>query len=113
MARVYSNENVPLPAVLELRSRGHDVLTSYDAGRANRQVSETDVLAFAHEDSRVVLTNNRKDFIALHRAGVAHSGIVVFTTDVDFCGVGCEDRCGAVGAGGYGAIPCAGYEVWA
>ncbi len=36
MARLYSNENFPLEAVRRLRSMGHDVLTSFEAGQAKR-----------------------------------------------------------------------------
>jgi hypothetical protein len=35
MARLYSNENFPLPAVEKLRSLGHDVLTMQAAGKAS------------------------------------------------------------------------------
>jgi hypothetical protein len=34
MASLYTNENVPLEVVAELRRLGHDVLTSYEAGNA-------------------------------------------------------------------------------
>jgi len=47
MARFYSNENIPLPVVDELRKLDHDVLTSHDAGNANRSVPDEEVLAFA------------------------------------------------------------------
>jgi len=47
MARLYANENFPLPAVEELRRLGHDVLTSYESGRAGQAVPDEDVLAFA------------------------------------------------------------------
>jgi hypothetical protein len=32
MARLYSNENFPLPVVEKLRALGHDVLTVQEAG---------------------------------------------------------------------------------
>ena len=35
MARFYSNENIPLQVVTELRRLGHHVLTSLDAGNSN------------------------------------------------------------------------------
>ena len=38
MARFYSNENIALQVVMELRRLGHDVLTSKDAGNANSAV---------------------------------------------------------------------------
>ncbi|HXP85200.1 MAG TPA: DUF5615 family PIN-like protein [Bryobacteraceae bacterium] len=53
MARFYSNENIPLPAVSELRRLGHDVLTSMDAGNANASVPDSEVLAFAAREGRI------------------------------------------------------------
>ena len=35
MARLYSNENFSKSVVLYLRQPGHDVLTSFEAGKAN------------------------------------------------------------------------------
>lgn len=32
MARIYSNENFPLPVVKQLRQLGHDVLTIQETG---------------------------------------------------------------------------------
>ena len=61
MARFYSNENFPRRAVEALREIGHDVLTSYEAGRANQQIHDADVLAYATEQQRILLTVNRKD----------------------------------------------------
>lgn len=84
MARLYSNENVALPVVTALRDLGHDVLTSLEAGNANQRVPDADVLRFALAETRVLLTNNRQDFMALHRAGQSHMGIVVFTADNRF-----------------------------
>ena len=37
MARLYANENFPLPVVEELRRLGHEVLTTYEAGDAGNQ----------------------------------------------------------------------------
>lgn len=84
MARLYSNENFPLPAVEELRRRGHDVLTTQEAGQAGQAVPDEVVLAFARAENRVVLTLNRKHFIRLHTAQPAHAGIVVCSYDPDF-----------------------------
>jgi hypothetical protein len=38
MARLYANENFPLPAVEELRCLGHEVLTSSESGNAGRAI---------------------------------------------------------------------------
>ena len=75
MARLYSNENFPVPAVAELRRLGHDVLTP-TAGQAGRGVPDQEVLAFATGQDRAVLSMNRRHFIRLHQAGSQHAGIV-------------------------------------
>jgi predicted nuclease of predicted toxin-antitoxin system len=82
MASLYSNENFPKRVVEELRRLGHDVLTSYEAGRANQKIPDDQVLAFATEQNRAVLTLNRLDFIHLHRETQgAHAGIIICTRD--------------------------------
>ena len=85
MARFYSNENIPLPAVSELRRLGHDVLTSMDAGNANASVPDSEVLVFAAREGRILLSHNRRDFLRLHLARTQdHAGIVVCTFDPRF-----------------------------
>jgi hypothetical protein len=86
VAKLYSNENFPLPVVVELRHLGHDVLTTAEAGKAEQAIPDDEVLAFATERERAVLTINRKHFIALHRATPNHAGIIVCTLDADFIG---------------------------
>jgi len=86
MARFYSNENLPIDLVEALRQLNHDVLTSYDAGRANQNIPDQEVLAFATAERRCVITLNRQDFIALHRSGVSHSGIIICREDRDYQG---------------------------
>ena len=71
MARLYSNENFPIPAVEELRRLGHDVLTIQETGHANQASSDEAVLAFACDEHRALLTLNRKHFVRLHQPGVA------------------------------------------
>lgn len=86
MARLYSNENFPLPVVQELRRLGHDVLTVQEAGNADQAIPDDAVLAFATAESRSVLTLNRRDFIHLHKTQPNHAGIIVCTYDADFVG---------------------------
>ena len=86
MARLYANENFPFPVVLELRRLGHDVLTTHDAGKSEQSIPDEDVLKFAIEQNRAVLTLNRKHFIRLHRLMPHHRGIIVCTYDSDFAG---------------------------
>ena len=63
MARLYSNENFPLPVVEGLRRLGHDVLTIQEAGQANQSLSDEAALAFAYTEGRMLLTLNRKHFV--------------------------------------------------
>jgi hypothetical protein len=84
MARCYANENFPLPAVEALRRLGHDVLTTADSGRAGQAIPDADVLAFAVEEDRIVVTLNRRHFIRLHHTTPTHAGMVVCTFDPDF-----------------------------
>jgi len=86
MARLYANENFPLPVVEELRRLGHEVLTTYEAGDAGKSVPDEQVLAFATAEGRALVTINRKHFIHLHNANSDHAGIIVCSFDPDFTG---------------------------
>jgi Domain of unknown function (DUF5615) len=84
MARLYTNENFPLPVVTELRRLGHEVLTIVETGQAGQAVPDERVLAFAIVEGRAVLTLNRKHFVRLHSTHHEHAGIIVCTFDPDF-----------------------------
>jgi hypothetical protein len=84
MARIYTNENFYRPVVVKLREFGHDVLTSLEAGQANKKIPDEDVLLFAVAEKRVMLTLNRRHFMRLHRLNSQHCGIIVCTEDADF-----------------------------
>ncbi len=84
MARLYANENFPLPVVEALRVLGHDVITVAETGKADQSWPDDEVLNFAEHDDRALLTFNRKHFIHLHKQGVVHAGIIVCTVDVNF-----------------------------
>lgn len=86
MARLYSNENFPLPVVEKLRTLGHDVLTMPEAGKADQALPDDEVLDFATSEDRAVLTLNRRHFIRLHRDRPQHAGVIVCTVDPDFAG---------------------------
>jgi predicted nuclease of predicted toxin-antitoxin system len=86
MVKLYSNENFPMDIVRELRQLGYDVLTSYEAGQANQGIPDEEVLIFATQNQRIVITLNRDDFIALHNSGIAHNGIIICKTDRDYLG---------------------------
>lgn len=86
MARLYSNENFPIPVVEGLRRFGHDVLTIQETGKAEQAFPDEAVLAFAVNEGRSVLTLNRKHFIRLHNEQPRHAGIIVCSFDPDFDG---------------------------
>jgi|SRR5689334_12497888 uncharacterized protein DUF5615 len=88
MALLYANENFPLPAVEELRRLGHDVLTTYESGRAGTAIPDDEVLAYSVAERRILLTINRKHFIRLHRQKPDHTGMIVCAFDLDFAALG-------------------------
>ena len=79
MASFYTNENFPIRIAQYLREMGHAVLTSYEAGKANQRIPDEEVLDFAAKAGRIVLTLNRRDFIAIHEKAPDHAGIMVCT----------------------------------
>jgi predicted nuclease of predicted toxin-antitoxin system len=81
MARFYADEQFPFPVVKLLRILGHDVLTTQEAGNADRSIPDKEVLAFAISQERSILTINRNDFIRLHRLDDNHFGIIVCTNN--------------------------------
>ncbi len=84
MAKLYSNENFPIPTVLALRGLGHDVATIQERGRANESTQDPEVLALAKSEGRITVTLNRKDFYRLHERNSDHAGIIVCVADEDF-----------------------------
>jgi len=60
------------------------VLTTLDAGNAGQSISDEAVLAFAREQTRILVTFNRKHFIQLHQQQPDHAGIIICTVDADF-----------------------------
>lgn len=87
MARFYSNENVAAQLVNKLRESGHDVLRSFEAGKANAAVPDREVLAFAAAENRILVSHNRRHFLRLHQHRAEdHCGIVICSVDLDFEG---------------------------
>jgi hypothetical protein len=87
VARLYSNENFPIPVVIELRRLGHDVATIQERGYADEGTSDPAVLVLATAEGRAVFTLNRRDFIRLHNLSTAHAGVIVCTVDPDGIGL--------------------------
>ena len=84
MARLYADENFPLPVIEHLRQLGHDVITLQDTGRAGEGVPDFEILLEATGLGRAVLTLNRKHFLRIHSGGAGHSGMILCTFDADF-----------------------------
>jgi predicted nuclease of predicted toxin-antitoxin system len=84
MPSLYFNENLSIDLVERIREFGYDVLTSYQAGQANQAIPDDEVLAYATANQRSVITFNRDDFVALHRSGIDHAGIIVCKDDRDY-----------------------------
>ena len=82
MASLYADEQFPKEVVAKLRLLGHDVLTVQEAG--NRGDSDEQVVEFAAQQNRIVLTLNRRDFIRIHRQVMTHAGIIVCKQDHDW-----------------------------
>jgi hypothetical protein len=83
MAQLYADEDFSYPATVRLRELGHDVLTAAEAGQANSKTTDEQILAFAINHGRAVLTFNRRHFVHLHSVSSSHTGIVVCSRDPD------------------------------
>ena len=83
MVDLYADEQFPIRAIEHLRNLNHDVLTVQEAGNANQSIPDEQVLKYATQLERAVLTLNRRDFIRLHRQSSDHGGIVVTKDDAD------------------------------
>ena len=83
MARLYADEQFPRRVVELLRDLCHDVLTVQEAVKANLQIPDEEVLAFAVNEERAILTLNRNDFFRLHRLQPEHFGIIACKDDRD------------------------------
>jgi uncharacterized protein with PIN domain len=81
MIKLYADENLRKAVVEELRQLGYDVLMAYEAKQANQRIPDENVLAFATQQKRAVITYNRKHFIKLHNHVKKHAGILVCTED--------------------------------
>ena len=83
MTRFQADENFPLPIVKLLRQKGHDVLTTEEAGNAGLGIPDEEVLAFAIKNERAILTRNWDDFRRLHRGQSDHFGIILCKEDLN------------------------------
>lgn len=99
MAFFLADEQFPLPVVEELRRLGHDLVTVRDRGLDNQEFPDAGVLALATAEGRAVLTENRWDFVRLHRQNPHHAGIVSPSPDPDRVAVAARIHAAVVAAG--------------
>ena len=69
------------PLIRLLKAAGHNVLTINNLDMAG--APDEEVLAFAKQENRVVLTRNCDDFEALHMDDSDHAGILLIYRDSD------------------------------
>jgi hypothetical protein len=81
--QLYADENFSQPVINHLRELGHDVLTTAEAGKAQQSISDPEVLRYAAELRRVLLTFNTWDFVNLYKSMSEHAGIVACSQDRD------------------------------
>jgi predicted nuclease of predicted toxin-antitoxin system len=81
MARLYADEQFTRKVVELLRDLGHNVLTVQEAGNAS--LPDENVLEFAINQNRAILTLDRRDFKRLHQQKPNHFGIIACTDDED------------------------------
>jgi predicted nuclease of predicted toxin-antitoxin system len=78
---LYTDENVPLAVVEELRRRGVDVLRCQEAGMMGK--GDAEHLRLAASQKRVILTFDQ-DFLRLNKefntTGESHAGIIFVTS---------------------------------
>ena len=84
MVMFYADEQFPRDVTVCLRLLGYDILTVQEAGKGNQKIPDDEVLAFATNCDRAVLTLNRSDFIQLHRQNANHAGAVAYTENPNF-----------------------------
>lgn len=77
--RLLTDEQMDVAVVNELRRHGHDVVTVRQlcSDKYGDGFPDESVLLQALAEKRVVITDNRSDFRALHKTMPWHSGIVL------------------------------------
>ena len=88
----YFDEHIRLAVVQGVRRHGIDVLTAYEAGRANQRIADADQLAFATDSGRILVSSDTH-FLNFHvvpqiETG-AHGGVIFLRQSV---GIGDQIR---------------------
>jgi hypothetical protein len=83
LARLYADEDFPIPVVHALRRLGHEVHTALEEGQAGRAIPDDAVLSHAVARGWAVMTRNHRHFRKLHDTVPSHRGIITITHDSD------------------------------
>lgn len=75
-----ADEHIDTHAVDALKEMGTDIVSVQ--GLDKRSQSDEELLTFANQDERVVITRD-EDFLRLHAKGVQHHGILFLTKRMD------------------------------
>jgi predicted nuclease of predicted toxin-antitoxin system len=81
MIKLYADENIPKSIITILRELGHNILTAQEAFKANQRIPDSEVLTYATQIHRAIITLNRNDFVNLHKVVEKHAGIIVCRED--------------------------------
>jgi predicted nuclease of predicted toxin-antitoxin system len=76
MLRYYFDEHMSAAIAMQLRTRGVDVETAYEAGRAGRKISDIEQPKYATSQGRVLVSIDR-DFARLNASHIAHAGMIL------------------------------------
>jgi predicted nuclease of predicted toxin-antitoxin system len=71
-----------------------------ESGRAGQAIPDVEILAFAVAEERIVITLNHRHFIRLHHTTPTHTGIIVYTFDLDFAALAQRIHTAPSSAGG-------------
>lgn len=85
MLRYYFDEHLSDAIAEQLRTRGVDVVTAKEVGRANRTISDDEQLAFAHANGRVLVTKDR-DYVMLAYSHIPNAGVILLQRDLSIGG---------------------------
>lgn len=83
--RYYFDEHLADAITLGLRLRGIDVLTAQEAGRAGKKIPDSEQLAYATAQERVIATRDR-DYILLARTQFPHAGVIMLQKELSIGG---------------------------
>lgn len=78
VSHLLADEQFPVQVVYLLRKKGHDVALcqKYSQSRSGDGHSDEQILKWATDEGRAVITRNCKHFVALHSTTKPHAGII-------------------------------------